>query len=285
MTIKSGDRSVGVHYGCGNLERLILAALRAAGKAPNALTVDDLAPLDQLHVHGKEATLELARLTGLNPGMRVLDVGGGIGGPARTLATEFGCTLTVLDLTEEFCRVGEMLTARTRLSDRVTFRIGNALDMPFPHNSFDVVWVQHTSMNIAAKKRLFGEIYRVLRSGGRLALHEIMAGPVTPIHLPVPWARNSMLSHLLPPETVRTIIKGMGFKEVAWVDVTKSAVAGVKERLAATQATPRVQPALGLHVLFGPDFAQMVQNHMRNVEEARTVVIQGVFGRSAQDVW
>ena len=211
--------------------------------------------------------------------MNVLDVGGGLGGPARTLANEFGCTLTVLDLTEEFCRVGERLTARTRLSDRVTFRLGNALDMPFPANGFDVVWVQHSSMNIAAKERLFGEIYRVLRSGGRLALHETMAGPVTPIHLPVPWARNPLLSYLLPPETVRTLIKRTGFREVAWVDVTKSAVAGVKERLASIQPTPKGHPSLSLHLLFGPDFPQMVQNQMRNVEEDRTVVIQGVFDR------
>lgn len=275
MTINSGDRSVSDHYGRGDLGRIILAALRAAGKDPDALTVEDLAPIDQLHVHGKEATLELARLTGLTPAMKVLDVGGGIGGPARTLASEFGCALTVLDLTEEFCRVGEMLTARTRLSDRVTFRLGNALDMPFSDNSFDVVWVQHSSMNIAAKERFFAEIYRVLRSGGRLALHEIMAGSVTPIHFPVPWARNPLISHLWPPETVRTLIKGMGFKEVAWVDATASAVAGVKKRLAAIQATPGMQ--LGQHVLFGPDFAQMLHNHMRNEEEDRTIVIQGVF--------
>jgi ubiquinone/menaquinone biosynthesis C-methylase UbiE len=279
MTIKSGDRSVSDHYGRSDLGRAVLAALRAAGKNPDALTVEDLAPVDQLHVRGKETTLGLARLAGLTPAMKVLDVGGGIGGPARTLASEFGCALTVLDLTEEFCRVGEMLTARTRLSDRVTFQLGNALDLPFRDNSFDVVWVQHGSMNIAAKERLFAEIYRVLHSGGRLALHEIMAGPVTPIHFPVPWARNPLISHLLPPETVRMLIRGMGFKEIAWVDMNTSAVAGVKERLAAIQATPGVQPSLGQHVLFGPDFAQMLQNHMRNVEEDRTIVIQGVFGR------
>jgi sarcosine/dimethylglycine N-methyltransferase len=279
ITIKSGDRSVSDHYGRGDLGRTILAALRAAGKDPDTLTVEDLGPIDQLHVRGTEATLELARLTGLTPAMKVLDVGGGIGGAARILASEFGCSLIVLDLTEEFCRVGKMLTARTRLSDRVTFRLGNALDMPFPDNSFDVVWVQHSSMNIAAKERLFAEIYRVLRPGGRLALHEIMAGPVTPIHFPVPWARNPLISHLLPPETVRVLIKGIGFKEIAWVDTNTSALAGLKERRAAIQAKRGVQPRLGPHVLFGPDYAQMLQNHMRNEEEDRTIVIQGVFGR------
>jgi SAM-dependent methyltransferase len=279
MTTKAGDRSVSDHYGRGDLGQVIVAALRAAGKNPDALTVEDLAPLDQLHIRGKEATLELARLAGLTPGMLVLDVGGGIGGPARTLASEFDCAVTVLDLTEEFCRVGEMLTARTGLSDRATFRPGNALDMPFPNSSFDRVWVQHSSMNIAAKERLFAEIHRVLRPGGRLALHEIMAGSVTPIHFPVPWARSAAISHLLTPDTARTLLMGMGFKEVAWVDVTASTVAGVNERLVAAQVTPGARSSLGPHVLFGPDFVQMLQNQKRNVEEGRTVVIQGVFDR------
>ncbi len=280
MTIRPGDRSVDDHYGCGELERLILKTLREAGKDLNALTIDDLAPVDQLHVHGKKATLELARLAGLTPAMKVLDVGGGIGGPARTLAAEFGCVVTVLDLTEEFCRVGEMLTARTGLSDRVIFRYGDALEMPFPSNSFDLVWLQHSSMNIVAKERLFAEMYRVLRSGGRLALHEIMAGPVTPIHFPVPWARDSRLNHLLQPEILRALITQAGFKEITWVDVTKSAVAKFKGRVAPTQPVPEVRPSLGLHLIFGPDLAQMVENQMRNVEENRTVVIQGVFDRT-----
>ncbi len=280
MTIPPGDRSVNDHYGCGKLERLILETLRKAGKDLNALTIDDLAPVDQLHVHGKRATLDLARLAELTPAMEVLDVGGGIGGPARTLATECGCVVTVLDLTEEFCRVGEMLTARTGLSDRVIFRYGDALEMPFPGNSFDVVWLQHSSMNIAVKERLFAEIYRVLRHGGRLALHEIMAGPVTPIHFPVPWARDSRLNQLLPPEILRALIKQAGFTEIAWVDVTKSVVAGFKERIASTQPAPEARSALGLHLIFGPDLAQMVENQMRNVEENRTVVIQGVFDRT-----
>ena len=278
--INSGAGSVSDHYGRGDLERVILAALRAASKDPNALSVDDLAPVDHLHVRGKEATLDLARLAGLAPAMKVLDVGGGIGGPARTLAQEFGCRLTVLDLTEEFCHVGKMLTARTRLSDRVTFALADALDMPFPDDHFDVVWLQHSLMNIAAKELLFAEICRVLRSGGRLALHEIMAGPVTPIHFPVPWAYNSSLSHLLPPETLRTLIKGMGFTELAWVDVTTSTMSRAKPRRATIQAKPTARPLLGPHVLFGPALAQMVQNHIRNVEEDRTLVIQGVFRRT-----
>src|SRR5918997_5681115 len=107
------DRCVGAHYGRGDLATRILEALRAAGKDPDDLAIEDLTPIDQLHARGRGATLALARLAGITPGMRVLDVGGGLGGPARTLASEFGCAVEVLDITEEFCRAGAMLTART----------------------------------------------------------------------------------------------------------------------------------------------------------------------------
>src|SRR5581483_1421427 len=123
--------AVSAHYTVGDLGDTILASLRAAGLDPDALHVEDLAPLDQFHSGGAEATRALLRRAGLQRGMRVLDVGGGLGGPARLLAHEAGCTVTVLDLSAEFCRVGEMLTARVGLADRVAFRCGSALALPF----------------------------------------------------------------------------------------------------------------------------------------------------------
>src|SRR5688572_25709446 len=151
------SRSVNEHYGLQDLGTALIEALRAEGKDPDNLSHQDLAMADHFHSRGKEATLELARMADLKPGQSVLDIGGGIGGPARVLAAEFGCVVTVLDLTEEYCRVGEMLTERTGLSDKVTFKVGNALDMPFPDASFDVAWTQHSSMNIADKESLYSE--------------------------------------------------------------------------------------------------------------------------------
>jgi ubiquinone/menaquinone biosynthesis C-methylase UbiE len=270
------DSSVGAHYGRGDLATRILEALHAAGKDPDALAPEDLTPVDQLHVRGRGATLELARLAGITPGMRVLDVGGGLGGPARTLASEFGCTVEVLDLTEEFCHAGRALTARTRLDDRVSFRHGNALEMPCPDAGFDVAWMQHSSMNIPDKERLYAEIHRILRPGGRLALHEILAGPVSPIHLPVPWARDPALSHLLPPETLRTLLRDSGFEELAWIDETATALRWQQERLAASPAEP---PPLGPHLVFGDDFGEMLRNQVRNLNERRISVIQALLER------
>jgi ubiquinone/menaquinone biosynthesis C-methylase UbiE len=273
-------RSIGEHYASDDLAVAILTALHKAGNDLDSITAQDLTPVDQLHTRGKDATLELAHLAGVTPEMRVLDVGGGLGGPARTLATEIGCSVEVLDVTEEFCRAGEMLTTRTGLGDLVSFRHASALDMPHPDASFDAVWMQHSSMNIADKERLYAEIHRVLRPGGHLALHEIMAGPVAPIHFPVPWARGPEISFLRPPEEVRALIVSIGFDESAWVDDTASALRWFRERLAAADAASGELPPLGLHLVLGADLGQMFRNLARNLQEDRVVVVQGVFERA-----
>jgi ubiquinone/menaquinone biosynthesis C-methylase UbiE len=272
-------RSVGEHYASGDLAVAILTALHKAGNDLDSITAQDLTPVDQLHTRGKDATLELAHLAGITPEMRVLDVGGGLGGPARTLATEIGCSVEVLDVTQEFCRAGEMLTTRTGLGDLVSFRYASALDMPHPDASFDAVWMQHSSMNIADKERLYAGIHRVLRPGGHLALHEIMAGPVAPIHFPVPWARGPEISFLRPPEEVRALIASIGFDESAWIDDTASALRWFRERLAAADAASGELPPLGPHLMLGADLGQMFQNLARNLQENRVVVVQGVFER------
>jgi SAM-dependent methyltransferase len=266
--------SVNAHYGRAELEATVLAALRAAGKGEGTLTPDDLAPLDQFHTGGKPSTFELARLAGLTTGMQVLDVGGGIGGPARTLAAEFGCHVTVLDLTEEFCRTGEMLTERTELADRVEFRCASALDMPFADDSFDAAWSQHSSMNIEDRERLYAEVCRVVRPGGRFAFHEIMLGPEGNIHFPVPWARDPSISFLRPPEAVRQLLEATGFRTVDWIDATAEATEWFRARLASAGTSPS---PLGLHLLLGPEAATMFRNVLRNLEENRVTVIKAVI--------
>lgn len=272
-------RSLEEHYGRQGLGAAILAGLRSAGKDPEALTPDDLGPVDQFHIRGKEATLDLARLAGLKGGVHVLDVGGGLGGPARTLARELGCHVTVLDITEEYCRVGEDLTRRTGLHDQVVFQHGNALDMPFSDETFDAVWTQHSSMNIDDKEQLYREIHRVLQAGGPFALHEITAGSNAPLHFPVPWARDPSISFLRPAHAVRTLLGKVGFKEVAWVDVSAPSLEWFRHRLAAAQQAA-TSPSLGLHLLLGADFGPMFKNQVRNLEEDRIAVIKGVWERA-----
>jgi sarcosine/dimethylglycine N-methyltransferase len=269
----SASHAVSAHYGRGGLEARVLTALRELGKDQGRVAPADLAPLDQFHIRGREATLELARLAALKAGAHVLDVGGGIGGPARTLAADFGCRVTVVDLTEEFCRVGALLTERTGLTGRVDFRHGDALALPVKDGEFDVVWTQHSSMNIPDKPRLSREVFRALRPGGRLAIHEIFAGPEAPIHFPVPWASEPGLSHLETPEAARARLAAAGFVEGAWRDVTAEAAAWFRERLSQPPG------ALGLHLVLGEGAPAMLRNVLRNLEERRVVVAEGTFDR------
>jgi ubiquinone/menaquinone biosynthesis C-methylase UbiE len=273
MSGRDAVRGVSDHYGRADLLEAIIAGLRDAGVDHDALPPDDLAGVDQFHIGGKAATLDLARRAGLQGTARVLDVGGGIGGTARTLAAEYGCAVTVLDLTEEYCRVGERLTELTRQSDRVAFRHGSAVAMPFADASFDVAWTQHSSMNIAEKERLYAEVYRVLRPGGTLVLHEVLAGPRQPVHFPVPWATEPSISFLRPPDEIRAIIGRLGFTEREWTDTSQEARAWFRAGRAPTRRP------IGLHLLLGATYSQTRENQLRNLDEGRIVVIEGVFRR------
>ncbi len=266
------------HYARAGLGAAILDGLRAAGKDPDRLAIEDLAPVDQFHTRGRDATVELARLAGVPAGSEVLDVGGGLGGAARTLARDFGCRVTVVDLTEEYCRVGEDLTRRTGLADRIRFRHGDALALPFAEGSFDLGWTQHSSMNVPDKAAMYRELHRVVRPGGRLVLHEIMAGPGGPVRFPVPWARGPAASHLVPPATLRELLRGLGFRERAWQDTSAIATEWFHQRVAAARGRTAAPP-LGLHLLLGEEFLPMFANLAQSLAEGRVVVIEAAWDR------
>jgi SAM-dependent methyltransferase len=266
------------HYGQNDMEAKILTALENAGKNINTLTRDDIASFDEFHFGGRAETRTLARLAQLEKGMHVLDVGSGVGGAARTLAGEFGCQVTGLDLTEAYCLAAELLTNLVGLGDSVTFHQGSALDMSFEDESFDAAWLQHVSMNIEDKGQLFGGIQRVTRSGGRLAIHEIMEGPASNVRYPVFWASNESISFLEQPDIIRELLTESGYSELEWNDVTERTLElTLKRHDEAAEAGP---PPLGLNVIVPNDVPQKVANSLKNLEEGRIVVVQAVFERT-----
>lgn len=277
------------HYTRPNLENIILTALRNAGKNVDQLTVDDLAPIDEFHTRGREATANLASLLNdyLRPNFHVLDVGSGIGGPSRYLASRFGCRVTGLDLVEEYCHVADSLAKRVKLNNLLTYRQGDATHIPFDDATFDVVWTQHASMNIAYKKRFYSEMHRVLKPGGKLAIYDvfkgktisIIDGSTSSIHFPVPWAPDPSISYLILREDTRKLLRDViGFKEVAWEDKTESVIDWIKQmRMRAQTSGP---PQIGLHVLVGRHWSDLVKNLLKNLEEGRIAVAQGIFERS-----
>jgi ubiquinone/menaquinone biosynthesis C-methylase UbiE len=248
----------------------ILGALVAADKDLDALTIGDLAPADHFHGGGKTATDRQARLAGLRPGMRVLDVGGGLGGPARTLAVEHGCHVTVVDVTESYVRTGEALTARLKLSDRVKHRVGDALRLDVEPGAFDVVWTQNSGMNIADKARLYAGFAQALKPGGLLVTGEPMAGPVQPIVFPVMWAREPAASFLRTPDEMRSAMEEAGFRVRAWDDVSHE-FAGPSAKAAPPHFAPRL--------IMGDALDEIVRAQERNRAEHRIVMVQAVLER------
>ncbi len=272
------DARVVEHYTRGDLAEAVLAALEAAGKDPANLRPEDTAPVDEFHIRGREATLELAGSLDLSPTKVVLDVGSGLGGAARCLAATFGCRVVGLDLTEEYCRVAGMLAARVGLGALIEYRQGSALAMPFPDASFDVVWTQHAAMNIPDKPRLYAEMRRVLKPGGLLGIYDILAGPAGDVHFPVPWAREASVSFLITPDELRRLLADNGLEILSWRDTTEAArewFRGVAARL--RQGEP---PPLGFHVLLGSDFKLMAENQRRNLDEGRIVLLEVVARRA-----
>lgn len=264
--------AIQTHYARSDLGHLILAALEKAGKNADRLTLEDLAPVDEFHIRGRAATLELARAAGLDAARRVLDVGSGVGGTSRCLAKEFGCRVTGIDLTEEYCRAARLLTAKIGLADLVDFRQGDATNLPFDDASFDVVWTEHVAMNIPDKSLLYREMHRVLKPGGTLAIYDVLAGPSGPVLFPVPWARTPDTSFLVQPDDLRGLLEAAGFRVTDWSDTTDAARAWFVSL--AEKIRKEGLPPLGFHLLLGPEFPAMAQNQRRNLEEGRIVLAQ-----------
>ena len=207
----SSDPDVSAHYTSGNLMDRLRAELLDDGTDPGHPAIDGLIPYDQFHGRGIEATKEIADSLNVEPSHHLLDVGSGIGGPARYFADRFGCQVTGIDLTAEFCEAAAALTNSMKLAGKVKFELGDALSMPFAAATFDGAYSMNVSMNIEDKAGLYREIYRVLKPGGWLVLSEIAQGPGGQIEYPTPWARTSASSFLASPEETRAGLEASGF--------------------------------------------------------------------------
>jgi sarcosine/dimethylglycine N-methyltransferase len=259
------------HYRATGLTERLKTALTALGPEGQRLTPAQLAALDQFHTRGLAATAELAKLAGTTADMTVLDVGSGVGGPARFLAATYGCRVIGVDVSESFVDGARYLTERTGLSGQVSFETASALELPFDDGRFDVVLLQHVAMNIADRARLYREIRRVLKSGGRFATFDVVLSTGDP-HYPVPWARTPATSFLLTAAATRAAIEPAGFRTLAWQDDTEAAKAWIAELRASG---PPPSPNLG--VVMGPDFARLATNLGRNFMEGRLGTVTAVF--------
>lgn len=268
----SRENAVADHWGSGDVYALILAALAKAGKSTDAVTVEDLAPIDHFHARGFPATLDLADRLPVKPEHHILDIGCGLGGPARYFAKRFRCNVSGIDITPAFVEAAKKLTALVGMQDAVTIQQGDGQHLPYPDDVFDGAYTQHVTMNVADRARFFGEAYRVLKPGAFFALTEHGLGPTGNPYYPLPWSMDGRGSYLMSPSQTHLALERAGFENVLIEETGQKYLAAYKRTMEL--AAQGALPPLGIHILLGETAPQKTRNAARNIEEGRTHPVQ-----------
>ena len=260
------------HYGAPGVEDRLVHAAVSLGLDPDDLGWQDLAAADELHIGGAPAALQLAEAAGIGPGTVVLDIGSGIGGPARAFAGQFGARVMGIDLTPEFVDAAAALTRRCGLDDQVQFAVANALEMPFADSSFDAATMLHAGMNIPQKQRLFAEVARVLTDGASFAVYDIMSGPTGKPRYPLPWATAPDHSFVSAADDYLAAGLAAGFEAGSSTDLSGAAIEYMERGRSALENPPE----MGLHLLLGPEgterMANLVAGFRSGALEARQII-------------
>lgn len=267
------EQRVAQHYAQEGLEQVVLQALRQAGKDIDKLVPADLAPVDEFHIGGRQATVDFAAELPLRPGRHLLDIGSGIGGASRYFAEAHDCQVTGIDLTAGYVATATALAQRVGLADRVSYRQGSALDLPFAAGSFDGAYMLHVGMNIADKGALFAGIRRVLKPGGFFGIYDIMrmeagegAGAGTgALRFPLPWASSAEASFVETAATYQRRLEAAGL-HVSHLRSRRDFALDFFRQMRARQAESGKPPVLGLHILMGESFVQKMANMVEMLE-------------------
>ena len=271
------ETAVAGHYAVPELLSRIYAGLEAAGADLARLTLEDLAPVDEFHIGGRQATSHALEKLSPGAGDHVLDVGCGIGGAARFMAWQTGCRVSGIDLTPEFIETARMLTEKTGLAARVDYEVASALHMPFADGAFDGAITLHVAMNIRDRAGLYGEVARVMKPGATFCVYDVMKQGEDALAYPVPWAETDRTSHLTTPDEMLALLGGAGFDVFEVEDRTDVAREFFKQTLAAISEGP---PPLGLNILMGESAPVKFRNMMENVEQGRIAVVQMLARRT-----
>jgi ubiquinone/menaquinone biosynthesis C-methylase UbiE len=273
---------VAKHFAPPDLRARVSGVLEAAGKNSSNTKVEDLAPLDQWHVMGDIPNRRLAQKAGIRREDHVLDVGSGMGGPARLLASMYGCKVTGIDVTDPYLETAALLTDLTNLNGLVSFQRADAMNMPFADATFDVVWTQHAAQSIPDKQRFFSEFLRVLKPGGRAVIHDLYGNAPENVHFPAFWGRDDSISFLVSDAEMRRLLEGAGFRVLDWNDTTKEAWesnAAMLEGDPAEHAAAAAVPGLDIFLLFGDDTMVMAQNSVKDFEVGAIGIFEAVLER------
>ncbi len=272
------EPAVADHYTHGSLVDALRRGVEAAGLTLDTVTAADLAPADEFHIGGRQATLAFIEQLGFGPDDHLLDVGCGIGGPARCFAEAVGCRVTGVDLTEEYIEAATALSEWVGLADRLAFHHGSALDLPLEDGALDGAYMIHVGMNIPDKASLFAEVARAVRPGGTFGVYDVMRTGGGDLAYPVPWAGTAATSFLDTPADYKAALAASGFEVIAERDRRDYAEAFFGA-IKANSAKAGGPPPLGLHIVMGADTATKVANMIGNIEAGRIAPIEIVARR------
>jgi SAM-dependent methyltransferase len=275
----SGENAIADHWATGDVYARIVAALEQTSKSLDALTVQDLAPVDHFHARGFPATVELGDRLPIQAHHHVLDIGCGLGGPARYFAQRFHCTVSGIDITKPFVEAGNKLTHLLGMDNRVTIEYGNGHHLPYADRVFDGAYTQHVTMNVADRDQFFAEAYRVLKPGAFFALTEHGLGPTGQPHYPLPWSEDGRDAYLVSPAETRALLAAAGFEDIVVEDTGAKYLAAYQQAL--DMAAQGALPPFGIHILMGETAPQKTRNAARNIEEGRTHPVQVVCRKPA----
>lgn len=273
--METNNSSVRKHYTRDGLFEIIIQKLKDNGIEKDKITRKDISLVDEFHLRGSQATKELVMEAGFSKDTKVLDVGCGIGGPARMIAETFGCKVTGVDLTEEFIRTANLLSELVGLKDLTEFICADATKLPLADESYDIVWTQHAQMNIKEKKKLYSEIYRVLKKGGKFIYYDIFSVGDEPLYFPLPWAEESSISHLITIPDYNKLLTEIGFTEEQKKDQTENSANFIKEMFA--KVAKEGPPKIGLNLLMKETSIDKLKNVLRNITENKMAVQNGIY--------
>jgi SAM-dependent methyltransferase len=270
----AGNKSISDHWGTGDVFDRIIEAMGAVGLSPESVTVEQLAPVDHFHARGFPATKDLADALPIKTGDSIVDIGCGIGGPARYLAERFDCSVSGLDITQPFVDAANKLTKLVGLEGRVVIDLGDGQNLGYGDNSFDGGYTQHVTMNIADRTRFFAEAFRVVKPGAFFALTEHGLGENGDPYYPLPWSDDGSGAYLVPPSKTIAYLERAGFADIVVIDTGAKYLAGYESVIALAERG-EVSP-FGTHILLGKTAPEKMKNAARNIKESRTRPIQVV---------